>query len=216
MHDFGPLTVAGLALVVGYWVWLWAFFARVRPKIMARLGRRLQVRVGESTGVLDGGTYEIQDAQAPLRKHGIVVLADFLLLVAGTVGVAALVFVPAFLVAESGVLLPLEGALTGRRAALGAPAAVAMQGLHADVPIVVRNTGHLALSQCALATSGYSARSGYVHGRSASFDVGPGEARKLVLALSAAKPVSGTHPIRVALECDARRIAASSVAVEVR
>ena len=216
MQDLGPLTVAGLLLVVGYWVWLWAFFARVRPSIMARLGRRLRVRVRESSGVLDGGTYAIEDGDAPIGKHGTVVLADFALTFAGTVGVAALVFIPASVVGESGVLLPLEGSITGRRASIRAPASVAMQALHADVPIDIENTGRLPLSRCAVETSGYSAGSGYVHGRSASFDVRAGQVRSVVLPLSAARPAPGTHAIRVELECEARRIAASSIAVDVR
>ena len=215
MQDVTPLTVAGIALIAGYWVWLWAFFTHVRPKVMTRVGRRLQVKVRESHAILDAGTYEIEDEHAPLKKHGTVVLADFLLTITGTVGVAALVFIPAFLVAESGVLLPLEGSITGRRAAMRAPASVAMQGSSADVPIEIENTGRLALSRCMLATSGYSARSGYVHGRSPAFDLAPGATRTQKLELSAAKRVPGAHAIRVELECDAQRLAATSVALNV-
>ena len=116
-----PAIALGLALLVAYWIWLWAFFAKVRPRIMKALGRRLDVKVAESVEFLDAGTYNVETEDAPIRKHGAVWGVDILVTVVGTVGVAAAIFVPAFLVADSGMLLPLEAKLTGRGATIAAP-----------------------------------------------------------------------------------------------
>lgn len=216
MNDVTPLTFVGIALVVAYWAWLWAFFTHVRPRIMARLGARLAVRVRESTSVLDAGTFDTTDEAAPLARRGIVIAADLAVLMAGVVGVAAAVFVPAFLVAERGWLLPVEGWLTGRRAFVDASDATMSARGRTDAEVVVRNAGRLALRACALATEGYSARSGYVHGRSATFELEAGDTKKTVLVLEAQKPVPGRHRIAIELECETRRVAATTLALDVR
>jgi len=120
-----PSVVAGVVLLVLFWAWIGVFFARVRPSIMNAVGRRLRVKVEESTSFVDAGTYGVKGDRASLPKTGVVLLADFAVLFLGTVGVAALLFVPAFLVAESGARparaaraaphRPRRGAARGRR-----------------------------------------------------------------------------------------------------
>jgi len=103
-----PAVVLGVVLLAIYWAWIALFFARVRPWLMARLGSRLGVRVRESLNPLDAGTWGASGRGASLPKSGIVMAADLAILLVGVVGVAALLFIPAFLVADSGALLPLE------------------------------------------------------------------------------------------------------------
>ena len=95
-----------------------------RPAIMAAIGRSLRVEVKEETIGLASGAYEVVGKGAPVAKVGAVWLADAVVLLLGTVGVAALVFIPTFLVAESGVTDPIYRALTGRRVTFAAPALI--------------------------------------------------------------------------------------------
>lgn len=163
-----PSVVAGVVLLVLFWAWIGVFFARVRPSIMNAVGRRLRVKVEESTSFVDAGTYGVKGDRASLPKTGVVLLADFAVLFLGTVGVAALLFVPAFLVAESGTLLPLEARLTGRGAALRVVDVVAMSPAagRATLALDVENTGRETLVACIGGVDGYTARNGYLHGSS--------------------------------------------------
>ncbi|MFO1308586.1 MAG: hypothetical protein U1F64_09105 [Burkholderiales bacterium] len=212
----GPGVWLGLALLAAYGAWLWAFFSRVRPRAMAALGRRLAVEVRESSDPLDAGTYDVEDEGAALRKRAAVYAADLALLLLGTVGVAALVFVPAFLVAESGALLGLEGRLTGRSVAMSAPASATMASGKATLAVEVANTGREALRACRATTDGYTARNGYLHGSSAWFDLAPGERRSATVPLDAVRPPAGEHRFRVKVECANERLAVAEATLVAR
>jgi hypothetical protein len=208
-----PAIALGLALLVAYWVWLWAFFAKVRPRIMAALGRRLRVKVAESTGFLDAGTYNVDEDDAPVAKHGAVWGADIALTVAGTVGVAALVFVPAFLVADSGMLLPLEAKLTGRGATIAAPPESPWPagGTRADLVVAVTNTGGSDLARCRVRTADYRARDGYLNGATPFVDLPVGSTRRMTLPLAARGPLVADTDVRLKLECAEAWFASASV-----
>jgi hypothetical protein len=211
-------VVLGVALLVVYWAWIGVFFGRVRPRIMDGLGRRLDVRVRESTDVLDAGTYDTRSDRAPLRKKGVVYVVDLVVLLLGTVGAAALLFVPAFLVADSGTLLPLEAKLTGRGAELRVPEAVEMNAGDgkASLALDVRNTGRDALAGCIGGVDGYTSRNGYLHGVTARFDLAAGERRSVALALDATRPPAGERAFRVKLECANERLAVAEARLVVR
>ncbi len=212
----GPGAWLGLALLAAYGAWLWAFFSRVRPRAMAALGRRLEVEVRESTDPLDAGTYGVEGGGATLPKSGAVYAADLALLLLGTVGVGALVFVPAFLVAESGALLGLEGRLTGRAVAMSASGAATMTSGKATLAVEVANVGREALRACRASTDGYTSRNGYLHGGSAWFDLAPGERRSVTVSLDAVRPPSGEHRFRAKVECANERLAVAEARLVVR
>lgn len=108
-----PGAWLGIAPFAGNTLWPFVFFTYARPRAMRAVARRLATNVAESTDFEDAGTWRTDD-DAPLAKTGAVLGVDLALVLIGTVGVAALVFVPAFIVGESGVLLPLESSMTGR------------------------------------------------------------------------------------------------------
>ena len=213
-----PAVLLGLALLAVYWAWIFVFFGRVRPRIMEALGRRLAVRVRESTDVLDAGTYDTRSDRAPLRKKGAIYAADLAVLLLGTVGVAALLFVPAFIVADRGALLPLEARITGRGATVEAAAPAEMARAKGDATLALRvtNDGREALASCAVAVDGYAARNGYLNGRSATFDLPANEQRQAVVPLHAMNPPPGEHRFRVKLECANERIAVADALLVVR
>lgn len=213
-----PAVALGLALLVAYWAWLWAFFAKVRPRIMDALGRRLRVKVAESTSLLDAGTYNVEDEDAPIRKHGAVWAADMAVTALGTVGVAAAIFVPAFVVAESGALLAWEAALTGRGATLAAPAEAAWPRDARAVALRVeaRNTGREPLARCQVRTADYRASDGYLHGNSAFVDLPVGATRAVDLKLEATRPLAATTPVRLRLDCADERYAAATIELSPR
>jgi len=214
--DVGPGAWLGTGLLAAYGAWLWAFFSRVRPRAMAALGRRLGVEVRESADPLDAGTYDVEDEDAALRKRGAVYAADLALLLLGTVGVAALVFVPAFLVADSGALLGLEGRLTGRGVAMSAPEPAAMTSGKATLAVEVAHVGREALRACRALTDGYTSRNGYLHGSSAWFDLAPGERRSVTVPLDAVRPPAGEHRFRVKVECANERLAVAEATLVAR
>jgi hypothetical protein len=213
-----PAVVLGLVLLAIYWAWIAVFFARVRPWIMKRVGGRLGVKVEESTDVLDAGTYGVKGRDPSIPKTGAVLLADIVVLLAGVVGVAALIFVPAFIVAESGALLPVEASLTGRGAALRVFDDVAMSAseTRAMLALDVRNMGREPLRGCIGGVDGYSARNGYLHGATDRFDLAVGERRPVMLALDAARPPRGEHRFRLKLECGNERLAVTEALLVVR
>lgn len=213
-----PAVVLGVVLLAIYWAWVAFFFARVRPWLMARIGSRLGVRVRESMDVLDAGTWDTSGRGATLPKSGVVMAADLAILLVGVVGVAALIFVPAFLLGESGMLLPLEARLTGRGAELRATGVAEMIAATpvARLPLDVANTGREALRDCYATVDGYSARNGYLHGRSARFDLAAGETNRVPIALEAMRPPSGSHAFRLKLECANERLATADAELRVR
>lgn len=217
MSSLTPGAWLGIALFAAYAVWLWAFFTHVRPRVMAALGRRLRVRVTESHDVLDAGTWTTDD-DAPIRKTGAVLAADLAVLLLGTVGVAALVFVPAFLVAESGVLLALEGRMTGRLVALRVAGPATMQAAVAKATLAAEavNEGRTALRQCRAVVDGYTARNGYLTGASPWFDLDAGARRSVTIVLDAIRPPIGEHAFRVKVECANERLAVAEAQVVVR
>lgn len=219
-RDIAALTPGawlGIALFAAYAIWLWAFFTHVRPRVMGGLGRRLRVRVAESHDALDAGTWSTDD-DAPIRKTGTVLAADLLVLLLGTVGVAALVFVPAFIVADSGALLALEGRMTGRRVTLRAAGPATMQAAVAKATLGIEavNEGSTALRQCRAAVDGYTARNGYLTGASPWFDLDAGARRSVTIALDSIRPPAGEHSLRVKVECSNERLAVADAAIVVR
>lgn len=213
-----PAVLFGIALLALYWAWLGLFFARVRPWLMQRLGRRLSVEVAESTDPLDAGTYDIEGDAKPLRKSLAVYAADFGVLLLGTVGAAALLFIPVFVVAERGLLLPIEAALTGRGATLRIVEAGGMTqaGAKARFVVVAENVGDAALTACRVGVDGYTARNGYLHGTSATFELPRGAAPSVPLDLEAMRPVPGKHRVRLELECANERYAVVEATLGVR
>ncbi len=266
-----PAVVLGVVLLAIYWAWVAFFFARVRPWLMARIGSRLGVRVRESMDILDAGTWATSGRGTTLPKSGLVMAADLAILLVGVVGVAALIFVPAFLLGESGALLPLEARLTGRGAEIRVPGAAEMTattfrsraccrsstGCRSSMPgssqagsrtcsttqpavpppittvsqrrttstpttasgcclLDVANTGREALRDCYATVDGYSARNGYLRGRSARFDLAAGETSRVPIALEAMRPPPGSHAFRLKLECANERLATANAELRVR
>lgn len=213
----GPAAWLGIGLLLAYWIWLWAFFRFARPRIMRALARRLGVEVEESARVLDAGTYDTR-GEAALAKRGAVWGTDLVVLLAGTVGVAALVFVPAFIVGESGALLAIESKLTGRGASI-APlprAELSSTTRTATIAVGVRNTADEPLARCRVEVAGYDAALGYLTGRSDWFDLAPGATTIARLVLDAQKPPPGEHRYPVKLECDNERLAVADGTFVVR
>lgn len=215
MSDLTPGAWLGIALIAAYAVWLWAFFTHVRPRVMRALARRLRVRVTESHDVLDAGTWATED-DAPIRKTGAVIVADFAVLMLGTVGMAALVFVPAFMVGESGVLLQLEGRMTGRQVSLRVAGPAIMRGGKASLAVEAVNEGRSPLRQCRAMVEGYTARNGYLTGASPWFDLDAGARRSVAVPLDAIRPSPGEHAFRVKAECTNERLAVSDARLVVR
>lgn len=213
-----PAVVLGVVLLAIYWAWIALFFARVRPWLMARLGSRLDVRVRESLNPLDAGTWGASGRGASLPKSGIVMAADLAILLVGVVGVAALLFIPAFLVADSGALLPLKARLTGRGAELRVSGTAEMTSAHpvAPLPVEVANSGVEPLRDCYAMVDGYSAQNGYLHGRSARFDLAVGGRIRVPLALEAMRPSAGSYDFRLKLECANERLATAGATLRVR
>jgi hypothetical protein len=213
-----PALLAGLALLAAYWAWIFVFFACVRPRIMRALARSLGVKVEESTSVLDAGIYGVKGDRPPLRALGAVHAVDLAVLLAGTVGVAALVFVPAFIVADRGMLLSLETIFTGRGAVLRVFDDVDMTSndSRATLWLDVQNTGHDPLRDCVGGVDGYSARNGYLHGNTERFDLAAGERRPIRLDLEATRPHPGMDSFRLKLECMNERLAVADAVLKVR
>jgi hypothetical protein len=212
-----PGAWLGIALFAGYALWLFAFFTYVRPRAMRAVARRLRTKVVESADPLDAGTWSTDD-DAPLAKTGAVLGADFVLSLLGTVGVAALFFIPAFLIGESGVLLPLESRMTGRAVMLRLhpPNAMPADDPKATLSVEIDNSGSANLRACRALVDGYSARNGYLHGASPWFDLAAGARVAAVVRLEAMRPPRGEHDVRIKVECDNERLAVETVKLTVR
>ncbi|MFO1306660.1 MAG: hypothetical protein U1F54_23295 [Burkholderiales bacterium] len=212
-----PGAWLGISLFAGYAIWLWAFFTHVRPRAMRAVARRLRTRVVESLHVEDAGTWSTDDA-TPLSKTGAVMAADLALLLMGTVGVAAAVFIPAFIVADSGALLAVESRMTGRAVEIriGPFNAMAAESPRVALPVEIDNKGASALTACRAMVDGYTARDGYLHGTSPTFDLAPGARAATTVRIEAQKPVKGEHAIRIKVECGNERLAVASATLPVR
>jgi hypothetical protein len=217
LTDLSPGQWLGIALFAGYLFWLFAFFQWVRPRLMRALGRRLGTKVTESHSMADGGTWTTDD-DAPIGKTGAVAAVDFVLLMIATVGVAAAVFIPAFLVAESGALLPLDNSLTGRAVALRLhkPDAMPASNPKVNLPIEVDNIGRTDLRACQAELKGYHARNGYMHGASPRFDIAKGARVAAIVKIEAMRPPPGEHRMQIRLDCSNERLAVEPVTVTVR
>lgn len=213
-----PAVVLGVALLVVYWAWIFLFFGRVRPWLKAKIARAWGVKIRESTDFVDAGTWDTTGKGATLPKVVSIQFADLAILVAGTAGVAALIFVPAFLVAESGALLGIEASLTGRGAALRVTqeAEMAAADGRARLPLDVQNTEREPLRDCYASVDGYSAANGYLHGRTDRFDLAVGERRPVGIVLDATKPPAGAHAFRLRLDCANERLAVADAVLRVR
>jgi hypothetical protein len=217
LTDLSPGQWLGIALFAGYAFWLFAFFQWVRPRAMRALGRRLRTKVTESHDIVDAGTWDTDD-DAPLAKTGAVIGADFALLLLATAGVAAAVFIPAFLVAESGALLPLDNKLTGRAAALRLhkPGAMPADNPKVNLPIEVDNIGRTDLRACRAELKGYGARNGYMHGASPFFDLPKGARVAAIVKIEAMRPPRGEHDLSIRLDCSNERLAVEPFTLTVR
>jgi hypothetical protein len=217
MDQIGPIELIGIAILAGYGVWMVVFFGSVRPLLMAAIGRRMRVEVEEEVGGLASGTYDVVGKGAPVAKVGAVWLADAGILLLGTVGMAALVFVPTFLAAESGVTDPLYRALTGRRVTFAAPALVPLRAARPSTTtvIAVRNGGGAVERQCQVSVADYHARNGYLNGRTALFDLPPGAERGVESSLDVSRPIIGAHAFRWKLECANRRLMVQDATLQV-
>ena len=109
-NQIGLVETAGIIVVLALIAWQVVFFQVVRPRIMARIGRWLNVDVRESTGAWDAGLYDTREG-APVRKTAGVAAADLVVILVGVVGVVGAVTIPLFLLAESGLPYRWEGQL---------------------------------------------------------------------------------------------------------
>lgn len=204
MNQIGLVEGIGIVVVLLYMVWLVAFFQFVRPRLMAWFGEALDVSVRESMGALDAGTYGVTE-NAPLAKHGAVGALDVITLMVGTVGVCALISIPGFLIAESGLPYRWESILLSRGVRIaGAQIAPLRGGEDAAATIAVQNESNAAIGNCQVRVADYTARNGYLTGSSAFFEIEPRENRQIEMRLSAIDPAPGNYEIALSLECDNR------------
>ncbi len=108
MDQLGLVEIAGIVVVICLIAWQFVFFEFVRPRIMQRIGRRLNVGVHESLGAWDAGVYDTE-ASAPVRKTAAVAIADFAVTILGTVGVFAVVSIPLFIWPRAGCRIAGKG-----------------------------------------------------------------------------------------------------------
>lgn len=207
MDQVGPMEILGILTLVVYAAWLYTFFSTVRQRLLAAVGRRLMVDVKESSGLLDSGLYTTV-GPASLRQSVIITLSDMVVTLLGTVGMAALWFIPIFLAVEYGLIDPLQSLLTGRRVTLELPPTITMRASQPTqtVALVVRNDGGSAERQCGVSLADYTARDGYLSARTPLFDLAAHGERALPLPLEGIRPPVGRHTVRVRVECTNRRL----------
>lgn len=213
---FGLVELLGIALLIVYIVWLFAFFQFVRPRIMNGIGARMNVGVQESLDPLDAGTYNTV-GKVSLGKSAAVQLLDVALLLFGTVGACAILSIPSFLIAESGAPYRWEGALLGTQASIVAVQIEPMQNDMTNVAVTIENEGNTPAAQCQLRTADYSAGNGYMNGSSALFDVSGHASQEVKFTLSALNAKPGEYTVNLSLECQNRlkdRVAAHVQVVE--
>ena len=188
MDQLGLVETAGIIVVLGLVAWQFVFFQFVRPRMMQRIGQRLDVRVHESLDAWDAGVFDTE-AAAPIRKTAAVAVADFVLTLAGTVGVFAAVSIPLFLLAESGLPHRWEGQLTGTSARIGDVTVPAMTGGRTIAVVIVRNEASDPMRACRIAVADYRARDGYLTGASDFFELPAGTTRSIELPLRVTTPI---------------------------
>ncbi len=196
----GLVEIAGIFVVIVYIVWLVVFFQMFRARLMNYFARQMNVRVKESLDALDAGTYNTV-GDASLTKSAAVQILDLVVLLIGTVGVCALISIPAFLFGESGAPYRWESILLGTQASIVNLQIEPMRDGEANVAATVANQGNVTASQCQVRTSDYSARNGYMNGSSAFFDLARGETRVIEFTLDAVNPPRGEYTVNFALEC---------------
>ena len=131
-------------------------------------------------------------------------MADFVVTLAGTVGVFAIVSIPLFLLAESGLPHRWEGQLTGTSARIGDVTVPVMIAGRAVAVVMVRNEASDPMRACRIEVADYRARDGYLTGASDVFELPAGTTQSIALPLRVTKPVPGTHAFRISLECGQR------------
>lgn len=214
MNQIGLVEIVGIIVVLALVAWPIVFFQVVRPRIMARIGRRLNVDVHESLGGWDAGVFNTEDG-APLRKTAAVVVADFVVILAGLVGVIATVTIPLFLLVESGLPFRWEGQITGTAVRIGDIAVPPMNDRNTTARVTVRNEARETMRACRLDIGGYTARNGYLNGASSFFDLEPAAVETVDLALGVQRRIPGTHTFRINLECGMRLKDSVAATVEV-
>lgn len=203
MDQLGLVEIAGIVVVLALLAWQFVFFQFVRPRLMQRIGRWLDVGVHESLDVWDAGVFDTEDA-APVRKTAAIAIADFVLTLGGTVGVMAAVSIPLFLLGESGLPHRWEGQLTGTAARIGDVTVPVMNGGRADAVVMIRNEAIEPMRACRIAVADYRARDGYLTGASDAFDLPAGTSQSIALPLRVTRSIPGTHAFRISLECGQR------------
>lgn len=203
MNQIGLVEIAGIGVVLLFFIWMILFFQIVRPRLMEWVGNKLDVRVRESAQSLDSGTYEVVGT-APLAKHGAIVLIDFIVLLVGTVGFCALISIPAFLIGESGLPYRLEGILLKQGVTIVSSQIPPLQDDASKGIVMVQNESDSSMSACRVSVADYQASNGYLTGATQFFDMTPQELRYEPITLSAINARPGTYEIRLSLECGNR------------
>lgn len=214
MNQIGLVEGAGIVIVLALIAWQVVFFQFVRPRIMARIGRRLNVGVQESVGAWDAGVYDAQEG-APLRKGLSVIVADFIVIMVGVPGVLGGAAIALFLLAESGLPSRWEGQLTGTSILIGEIVVPPMIDRKSSARVTVRNDSRVTMPACRLDLTGYTARNGYLNGASNYFDLAPATSETVDLKLEVMKPVPGMHRFRINLECGERLKDSATATVDV-
>ena len=215
MKDIGLVEAVGIVIVLALIGWPIVFLQVVRPRVMARIGRWLQVGVRESTDAWDAGTYDAHDG-APLHKTLAVTVADLVVILVGIVGVIAAISIPLFLFVETGLPYRWEGQLTGTAVRIVEVVVPPMTDDTTTARVTVRNEARAAMQACRLDVAGYTARNGYLTGASNAFDLEPEASVTVDLKLDVSRRIPGTHAVRLNLECGMRLKDSVRTSVEVR
>ncbi len=128
----------------------------------------------------------------------------------------AVVSIPLFLLAESGLPHRWEGRLTGTAVRIGDVTVPEMTGGRAVATVMVRNEASDATRACRVSVTDYRARNGYLTGASDPFDLAVGATTSIPLPLRVTMRVPGTHDFRVSLECSERLKDRASALVTIR
>jgi hypothetical protein len=215
MNQLGLLEIVGIVVVLALIAWPMVFFQVVRPRIMARIGRWLEVGVHESLDPLDAGLFDTEQG-APLRKTVALAVADFVVIVVGVAGVLSAVAIPLFLLVESGLPSRWEGQLTGTSVRIGDIVVPPMTDRKTTARVSVRDEAREAMRSCQLDLAGYTARNGYLAGTSNYFDLAPDTGATIDLVLSVMQRVPGTHRFQINLECGLRLKDSAHATLEIR
>jgi hypothetical protein len=218
MDQIGPVEIIGAILFLGYIAWLVGFFSIIRPRLMQAIGRRLGVRVAESTNLEDSGSFIAVGKKATGTTKLLISTLDMGILLLATIGVCGVAGTSVFFLDERGVLADLHANLTGYRIVLDIPAQLSMSRSEQQLRLnlSVRNIGEHPVTGCVVGTADYSARNGYVSGRTTSFDLAVGAQQAMQLELSARNPTVGTFPLRIEIECQGRTLRITQTTLTIR